>query len=40
VAGGHRFAATQIGDWLLTLGAIGPRLDRADSPANVTRDDP
>jgi hypothetical protein len=39
-AGGHRFAATQIGDWLLTLDAIGPRLDRADSPANVARNEP
>jgi hypothetical protein len=38
--GGHRLAAERIGDWLLTLDAIGPRLEPQDGPSSIARSDP
>ena len=39
-AGGHRLAAEQIGDWLLTLDPIGPRLEPEEGAANIARSEP
>jgi hypothetical protein len=39
-AGGHRLAAARIGDWLLTLDPIGPRLEPEAGAANIARSDP
>jgi hypothetical protein len=39
-AGGHRLAAERIGDYLLSLDAIGPRLEQRDPAPGVARREP